>query len=60
MNNKKLSHILEMHDEATENYGLTPESEEISREEWEAFIAFHGIHVEEITEEEFEEQKKAA
>ena len=57
MNNKKLIDILEMHDLATENYGLAPE---VTSEEFYEMVAAHSVQVPEITEEEFEEQKKAA
>lgn len=64
MNNKKLIDILEMHDAATEDYGLPGDGfcllSEPSAEEWNAFLAEHRTDVAEITEEEFEEQKKAA
>ena len=57
MNNKKLIDILEMHDLATENYGLAPE---VTSEEFLAMVAAHQVEVPEITEEEFEQQKRAA
>jgi hypothetical protein len=54
---KKLIHVLEMHDEAVEDFGLSPE---VTHAEWEALVAAHSVEVEEITEEEFEQQKVAA
>ena len=54
---KKLIHVLEMHDEATEDYGLSPD---VSHSEWDALVAAHSVEVPEITEEEFEELKKVA
>lgn len=54
---KKLADILEMHDAATEDFGLSPE---ITHAEWDALVAAHEEKVPQITEDEWEEQKKAA
>jgi hypothetical protein len=68
-NNKKLQQVLEMHDDKVEDFGLpninqpfqhSPEEDAALDAEWQRICAEHGVEVPEITEEEFEQQKKAA